>query len=163
WEAEEPRTVFVAFDTLTVPTYRHELLAEYQSGRDFPRDLTDQLAKLPDLVDALGFAWAKEAGYEADDFLGAAAAAEEKTKRPPPLPARSPREDDPPPQARRVRASARRARGGAGALGGGAAAGPGLHRAPRRPLGPDPRRAGSRAGARGRDREEARVSRGGAR
>ena len=25
WEAEEPRTVFVAFDTLTVPTYRHEL------------------------------------------------------------------------------------------------------------------------------------------
>ena len=44
WEGEEPRTVFVAFDTLTVPTYRHELLAEYQSGRDFPGDLTDQLA-----------------------------------------------------------------------------------------------------------------------
>jgi len=49
WEAEEPRTVFVAFDTLTVPTYRHELLPEYQSGRDFPRDLTDQLDRLPDL------------------------------------------------------------------------------------------------------------------
>src|SRR4029453_15257675 len=80
WEAEEPRTVFVAFDTLTVPTYRHELLAEYQSGRDFPDDLTDQLARLPDLVDALGFAWAKEAGYEADDFLAAAVAAEEKRK-----------------------------------------------------------------------------------
>jgi len=80
WEAEEPRTVFVAFDTLTVPTYRHELLPEYQSGRDFPRDLTDQLDRLPELVEALGFPWAKEAGYEADDFLAAAVASEEKRK-----------------------------------------------------------------------------------
>jgi len=80
WEAEEPRTVFVAFDTLTVPTYRHELLPAYQSGRDFPRDLTDQLDRLPDFVDALGFPWAKEAGYEADDFLAAAVASEEKRK-----------------------------------------------------------------------------------
>jgi DNA polymerase I len=80
WEAEEPRTVFVAFDTLTVPTYRHELLAAYQSGRDFPRDLTDQLARLPELVEALGFSWAKEAGYEADDFLAAAAVSEERRK-----------------------------------------------------------------------------------
>jgi DNA polymerase-1 len=80
WEAEEPRTVFVAFDTLTVPTYRHELLPEYQSGRDFPRDLTDQLDRLPDFVEALGFPWAKEAGYEADDFLAAAVASEEKRK-----------------------------------------------------------------------------------
>ena len=80
WEAEEPRTIFVAFDTITVPTYRHELLPEYQSGRDFPRDLTDQLARLPELVEALGFSWAKEAGYEADDFLAAAVASEEKRK-----------------------------------------------------------------------------------
>src|SRR6187397_2700202 len=70
WEAEEPRTVFVAFDTLTVPTYRHELLAEYQSGRDFP----------PELVEALGFPWGKEAGFEADDLLAAAVASEEKRK-----------------------------------------------------------------------------------
>jgi 5'-3' exonuclease len=80
WEAEKPRTVFVAFDTLTVPTYRHELLPEYQSGRDFPRDLTDQLDRLPDLVEALGFPWAKAAGYEADDFLAGAVASEEKLK-----------------------------------------------------------------------------------
>jgi len=80
WEAETPRTVFVAFDTLTVPTYRHELLAAYQSGRDFPRDLTDQLDRLPELVEALGFPWAKEAGFEADDFLAAAVASEEKRK-----------------------------------------------------------------------------------
>ena len=80
WEAEEPRTVFVAFDTLTVPTYRHELLSEYQSGRDFPRDLTDQLDRLPELVEALGFPWGKEAGFEADDLLAAAVASEEKRK-----------------------------------------------------------------------------------
>ncbi len=80
WEAENPRTVFVAFDTLTVPTYRHELLPEYQSGRDFPRDLTDQLDRLPDLVQALRFPWGKHAGYEADDFLAAAVASEEKRK-----------------------------------------------------------------------------------
>jgi len=80
WEAETPRTVFVAFDTITVPTYRHELLPEYQSGRDFPRDLTDQLDRLPDLVEALEFQWAKGAGYEADDFLAAAVASEEKRK-----------------------------------------------------------------------------------
>jgi DNA polymerase I len=80
WEAEEPRTVFVAFDTLTVPTYRHELLLAYQSGREFPGELTDQLDRLPELVTALGFPWGKEAGYEADDFLAAAVASEEKRK-----------------------------------------------------------------------------------
>jgi DNA polymerase-1 len=72
WETERPRTVFVGFDTLTVPTYRHELLPGYQAGRDFPEELTRQLDLLPELVEALGFAWAKEAGYEADDFLAAA-------------------------------------------------------------------------------------------
>jgi DNA polymerase-1 len=80
WEAERPRTVFVAFDTVGVPTYRNELLPQYQSGRDFPKELTDQLDRLPELVEALGFAWAKGAGYEADDFLAAAVAAEEARK-----------------------------------------------------------------------------------
>ena len=76
WESERPRTLFAGFDTLTVPTYRHELLPGYQAGRDFPEELTRQLDLLPQLVEALGFAWAKEAGYEADDFLAAAARAE---------------------------------------------------------------------------------------
>ena len=76
WEAEQPRTVFVGFDSIGFPTYRHELLPQYQSGRDFPPELTFQLDRLPELVDALGFAWAKEAGYEADDFLAAAARSE---------------------------------------------------------------------------------------
>ena len=77
WEDEEPRTVFVGFDSIGVPTYRSALLPEYQSGRDFPPVLTSQLDKLPELVDALGLQWAKADGYEADDFLGAVVRAEE--------------------------------------------------------------------------------------
>ncbi|MGH2995918.1 MAG: 5'-3' exonuclease [Gaiellaceae bacterium] len=78
WEAERPRTLFVGFDTIGEPLYRHELLPQYQSGRDFPPELTAQLDRLPELVGALGFAWAKAAGYEADDFLAAAASSEEE-------------------------------------------------------------------------------------
>jgi DNA polymerase I len=77
WEAEKPRTVFVAFDTVGEPTYRNELLPQYQAGRDFPFGLTNQLDRLPQLVEALGLAQAKGVGYEADDFLAAAVAAEE--------------------------------------------------------------------------------------
>jgi DNA polymerase I len=80
WDAEQPRTVFVGFDSIGYPTYRHELLPQYQSGRDFPPELMFQLDRLPELVGALGFPWAKEAGYEADDFLAAAARAEEERK-----------------------------------------------------------------------------------
>jgi len=80
WEAEQPRAVFVGFDTLDTPTYRHEAFAAYQSGREFAPDLLEQLSLLPDLVAALGFAYAKASGYEADDFLAAAVRAEEKRR-----------------------------------------------------------------------------------
>ena len=76
WEAEQPRTVLVAWDTLEVPTYRHESFDAYQSGREFDAELLEQLALLPELVASFGFAVAKGAGYEADDFLAAAADAE---------------------------------------------------------------------------------------
>ena len=78
WENEQPRTIFVGWDTLTVPTYRHEAFDAYQSGREFETELLEQLDLLPELVEAFGFAWAKRAGYEADDFLGASVAAEER-------------------------------------------------------------------------------------
>jgi DNA polymerase-1 len=81
WESERPRAVFVGWDTLTQPTYRHELLPGYQAGRDFPPALTEQLDRLPELVESVGFVWAKEAGYEADDFLAAAVAQEEEHGR----------------------------------------------------------------------------------
>ena len=76
WEEEQPRAVLVAWDTLTVPTYRHEALAGYQGGRVFDEELLDQLDLAPQLVEAMGFAYAKAAGYEADDFLAAATAFE---------------------------------------------------------------------------------------
>jgi len=80
WDREEPRTVFVAWDTVGTPTYRNELLPQYQSGRDFPKVLTDQLDRLPELVGALGWATAKQEGFEADDFLAAAVQAEEESR-----------------------------------------------------------------------------------
>ena len=78
WDTEEPRAVLAGWDTLEVPTYRHEALDAYQSGREFDDELLQQLALLPQLVQAFGFASAKAPGYEADDFLGAAVAFEEK-------------------------------------------------------------------------------------
>jgi DNA polymerase-1 len=77
WEAEQPRTVFVGWDSLDTPTYRHEALAAYQSGRHFDEALLEQLDLLPEAVQAFGFATGKAPGFEADDFLGAAVAAEE--------------------------------------------------------------------------------------
>jgi DNA polymerase I len=77
WQGEKPRAVLVAWDSLETPTYRHEALEVYQSGREFEPDLLDQLALMPALVAAAGLAVAKAPGYEADDFLGAAVTAEE--------------------------------------------------------------------------------------
>jgi DNA polymerase I len=78
WEAEQPRAVLVGWDSLDHPTYRHQAFAEYQSGRHFDAELLEQLDMLPEIVTALGFAAAKGAGYEADDFLAAAVAEEER-------------------------------------------------------------------------------------
>jgi DNA polymerase-1 len=75
---EKPRAVFVGWDTLDAPTYRHRALATYQSGRAFDAELLDQLDVLPQFVAACGFAYAKAPGYEADDFLAAAVAQEER-------------------------------------------------------------------------------------
>jgi DNA polymerase-1 len=82
WQDERPRNVLVAWDTLEVPTYRHEELAVYQSGREFEDELLEQLALLSRLVASSGLAVAKAPGYEADDFLGAAVTSEEAAGRP---------------------------------------------------------------------------------
>ena len=74
WEAEQPVSVLVAWDTLDVPNYRNEALPEYQTGRVFEDAIVEQLDALPALVESFGFAIAKAAGYEADDFLAAGAA-----------------------------------------------------------------------------------------
>jgi DNA polymerase-1 len=79
FESERPRAVLVGWDTLGAPTYRQQLFPSYQGGRQFDAELIDQLDVLPEFVSACGFATAKAAGYEADDFL--AAAAVEETRR----------------------------------------------------------------------------------
>ena len=78
YESEKPRAVLVGWDTLDAPTYRHEALESYQAGREFDDELVEQLEALPEFVTACGFASAKAAGYEADDFLAAAVAREER-------------------------------------------------------------------------------------
>jgi DNA polymerase I len=76
WEAEQPRSVYVAWDTLGVDTYRHELWPTYQGGRVFDTAIVKQLDLLPSVATAFGFGTGKLAGYEADDFMAAAAYAE---------------------------------------------------------------------------------------
>ena len=78
YQTERPRAVLVGWDTLTASTYRHEGFAAYQSGREFDEAIVEQLDVIPQFVTACGFANAKGAGYEADDFLAAAATAEER-------------------------------------------------------------------------------------
>jgi 5'-3' exonuclease len=82
WESEQPRSVVVGWDTLEVPTYRHEAFDAYQGGRVFDADLLEQLPMLPEVVQAFGFTAAKGAGYEADDFLAAAVQAARKKRWP---------------------------------------------------------------------------------
>jgi len=78
YRTERPRAVLVGWDTLEAETYRHKAFPAYQSGRDFDDELVEQLELIPKFVAACGFANARRAGYEADDFLAAAAAAEER-------------------------------------------------------------------------------------
>jgi DNA polymerase-1 len=78
WEAEQPRSIFVAWDTLGIDTYRHELWPTYQGGRVFDDAIVKQLNWLPAVAEAFGFKNGKRAGYEADDFMAAAAYAETK-------------------------------------------------------------------------------------
>jgi DNA polymerase-1 len=73
WQNERPDAVFVGWDSLETPTYRHEAFTGYQAGRVFEQSLLDQLALLPGVCERLGFLIGKAPGYEADDFLAAAA------------------------------------------------------------------------------------------
>ena len=71
YRTEQPRAVLVGWDTLEAETYRNAAFPAYQSGRDFDDELIEQLELIPKFVAACGFANARRAGYEADDFLAA--------------------------------------------------------------------------------------------
>lgn len=76
WAQEQPRGVFVAWDTLGVDTYRSRLWPPYQTGREFEPSIVRQLGMLPELCQTFGFGVGKAAGYEADDLIAAAVAGE---------------------------------------------------------------------------------------
>ena len=76
WNEEQPRAIFVAWDTLGVDTYRSVLWPPYQTGRVFDREIVVQLDMLPTLCEAFSFRVGKAAGFEADDFMASAALAE---------------------------------------------------------------------------------------
>jgi len=74
WDDEQPVSVLVGWDSLSVPNFRAELLEGYQAGRVFDDPLLEQLELMPALVESFGFVSAKAGGWEADDFLAASAA-----------------------------------------------------------------------------------------
>ena len=82
WDQEKPRAVLVGFDSLDTPTYRHDGLPAYQSGRDVRGRLARPARSAARVRnESLGFA-SEGAGYEADDFMGAASRREERRSDP---------------------------------------------------------------------------------
>ncbi len=72
YQEEQPRAVFVAWDTLGVDTYRNEMWPPYQTGRIFDREIVQQLDLFPTVCEAFSFGIGKGPGYEADDFMASA-------------------------------------------------------------------------------------------
>jgi DNA polymerase I len=73
---EQPRGVFVAWDTLGVDTYRNRLWPAYQTGRVFEEAIVRQLDQLPTLCRSFAMGTGKAEGYEADDVMASAAVKE---------------------------------------------------------------------------------------
>ena len=140
WDVEQPRAVVVGWDTLESPTYRHEELPGYQAGRVFDDALLEQLAMLPELVEAFGFRVGACGGLRGRRLprgggsRGGEAAWHVRRRHlgPRRVPARLGADDDPQARERRLRARPGRSRQGGRALRRRAGAGDGLHRAARR-------------------------------
>lgn len=72
-ETKRPTYLFVAFD-LSGATFRHELYEGYKRDRpDMPEELVPQIAKIRELLSALGIPLLECAGFEADDILATVA------------------------------------------------------------------------------------------
>ena len=134
-----PRAVLVAWDTLEVPTYRHEAFAAYQSGRVFD-DVAARAARAAARARARRSAspsrrrraTRRTTSSRPRRARRAAADVARGDLRPRRVPARERARDDPAADARRERARADRSGRGARALRRRAGAGAGLHRAARR-------------------------------
>lgn len=70
-EEYHPTYIAVAFDR-SEKTFRHKKYEEYKAGRrKTPEELLMQLPMLQDALQRIGVQWVDQAGYEADDIIGA--------------------------------------------------------------------------------------------
>ena len=77
-EEEKPQYLTVAFD-MHAPTFRHRAYAEYKGNRKpLPRELTEQVPLIQEVLRAMGVRLVTLEGYEADDLLGTLARKAEK-------------------------------------------------------------------------------------
>jgi DNA polymerase-1 len=66
---EMPQYIVMAFDTGR--TFRHDDYVEYKANRsEMPEDLRGQLARIREIVEALGISIHEAVGFEADDVIG---------------------------------------------------------------------------------------------
>ena len=69
-EQEKPELFAVVFDSRE-PTFRHEMYAEYKAQRQsMPEDMSAQLPRLEELLQALNIPLIRKPGFEADDIMG---------------------------------------------------------------------------------------------
>jgi DNA polymerase-1 len=77
-EDTTPDNIAVAFDSKE-KTFRHDMYEKYKSTRaKMPEDMTPQLARIKEIIEALKFPLYILPGYEADDIIGAAVKIAEK-------------------------------------------------------------------------------------
>ncbi len=153
WEAEEPRTVLVAWDTLEVPTYRHQAFDVVPVGPRVRRRPARAARPPPRARRVVRLRRRQRRRVRGRRLPGRGGRRRDRARRPGAgrdlrpgrVPAGLRERDHPPADARRERDRAHRPGRGARALRRRARAGAGLHRAARRPLGQAPRRARRRA------------------
>ncbi|MEA3345332.1 MAG: DNA polymerase I [Chloroflexota bacterium] len=77
WQEEEPDYIAVTFDRGR--TFRHEMFKDYKANRDkMPDPMAGQMARIEQVIEALGIPIYTAEGYEADDVLGALASQAEE-------------------------------------------------------------------------------------
>jgi len=77
---EKPEHIAVVFDTKE-PTFRHKLYEPYKATREkMPEEMSSQMGKLKEVVEAFNVPLLELPGYEADDIMGTLAKKAEKDK-----------------------------------------------------------------------------------
>lgn len=77
---EKPEHIAVVFDTKE-PTFRHKMYASYKATREkMPEDMSSQMTKLKEVVEAFNVPLLELPGYEADDIMGTLAKKAEREK-----------------------------------------------------------------------------------